>query len=87
MAEGRDYQPVFSERVADFFLQQPKRRQSRIVNLAKQLAKQPFVRSDYTLPDDEGRPLEHLLVEDYVFTYWIDHGAREIRIVDLDDAS
>jgi hypothetical protein len=53
VAEGRDYQPVFSERVADFFLQQPKRRQSRIVNLAKQLAKQPFVRSDYTLPDDD----------------------------------
>ncbi|BET69368.1 hypothetical protein ASA1KI_42860 [Opitutales bacterium ASA1] len=68
MAEGRDYQPVFSERVADILLQQPKRRQPRILNLSRQLAKQPFVRSDYTLVDDEGRPLEHLLVDDYVFT-------------------
>jgi len=27
------------------------------------------------------------LIEDYIFAYWLDHGEREIRITDIDDAS
>ncbi len=39
------------------------------------------------MPDADGRALEHLLIEDFVFTYWIDHAAREVRIIDIEDAS
>ena len=81
------YDPVFAEDAAEFLLQLPKRRQRQVVALAKQLAAHPFVRSDYSLPDESGRSIEHLMIEDYVFAYWLDHAEREIRITDIDDAS
>jgi len=31
--------------------------------------------------------LEHLLLDDYVFAYWLDHAVHEIRVVDIEDAS
>ena len=78
---------MFAEEAADFLLQLPKRRQRKVLDLVRQLAARPHVRSDYSLPDESGREIEHLMVEDYVFAYWLDHGAREIRITDVDDAS
>jgi hypothetical protein len=81
------YEPVFAEGAADFLLGLPKRRQRRVVALVRQLAAHPHVRSDYALPDDSGRVIDHLMIEDYVFAYWLDHAEREVRITDIDDAS
>ncbi len=78
---------MFAEGAADFLLAQPPRRQRKIMNLLRQLAADPFVRSDYAVPDDSGRSLEHLLLDDYVFAYWLDHAVHEIRVVDIEDAS
>jgi hypothetical protein len=81
------YRPVFSEGAAQLLIGLPKRRQQRLMDLAVQLAANPFVQSDYSVPDDSGRPIEHLLVEDFVFAYLIDHAAKEVRITDIEDAS
>jgi hypothetical protein len=81
------YEPVFAEGAAEFLLQLPKRRQRKVVSLARQLADHPFIRSDYALADESGRSIEHLMIEDYVFAYWLDHAERELRITDIDDAS
>ena len=81
------YEPVFAEEAAEFLLQLPKRRQRQVLDLVKQLAAHPFVRSDYSLPDESGRAIEHLMIEDYVFAYWLDHAEREIRISDIDHTS
>jgi predicted AlkP superfamily phosphohydrolase/phosphomutase len=81
------YEPVFAEGAADFLLQLPKRRQRQVIELARQLAAHPHVRSDYSLPDESGRAIEHLMIDDYVFAYWLDHAEREVRITDIDDAS
>lgn len=81
------YDPVFAEGAAEFLLQLPKRRQRQVVALARQLATHPHVRSDYSLPDESGRAIEHLMIDDYVFAYWVDHAVREVRITDIDDAS
>ncbi len=83
----RGYSAVFAEGAAEFIFQLPKRRQKQVAALARQLAALPHLRSDYFLPDDSGRKVEHLMIEDYVFAYWIDHAVREVRIVDIDDAS
>lgn len=64
----------------------PKRRERKALSLARDLAAHPLVRSDYTLVDENGRTIEHLLIEEFVFGYWIDHAARELRIVDVEDA-
>ncbi len=81
------YDPVFSDGAAEFVFQLPKRRQRKVVALIRQLAAHPHVRSDYSLPDESGREIEHLRIEDYVFAYWLDHAVSEIRITDIDDAS
>ena len=87
VARSAAYRPVFSAGAADFLVQLPKRRQREIITLARKLAEHPFVRSDYRLPDETGREIEHLLIEDYVFAYWLDHGEREVRLTDIDDAT
>lgn len=81
------YRPAFSEGAAEFLFELPPRRRRKAVSLVRQLAANPHVRSDYVLTDDSGRPVDHILIEDFVIAYWLDHGAREIRIVDIDDAS
>jgi mRNA-degrading endonuclease RelE of RelBE toxin-antitoxin system len=83
----RAYRVAFSEAAAEFLLDLPRRRQRQVITLARQLAADPFLRSDYALPDEQGREIEHLLIEDYVFAYWLDHAVGELRIVDLEDAS
>ena len=87
MANSAAYRLVFSEGAAEFLVQLPTRRQREVIALARQLAAHPFVRSDYHLPDDAAREIEHLMIEDYVFAYWLDHAVREVRIVDIEDAS
>lgn len=86
MAE-KSYQPVFSEAAAEALLRFPRRRQRRVITLAHQLAARPHLRSDYRLPDDTGRAIDYLAVDDYVFAYWIDDAVREVRIVDIEDVS
>jgi hypothetical protein len=81
------YRPVFSEGAADFLIQLSKRRQQKVLALARQLAERPFVRSDYSLPDESGRDMEHLLIDEFVFVYWVDHAVREVRIAEIEDAS
>lgn len=81
------YHPVFSEEAAEFLFQLPKRRRTRVVSLVRQLAAHPHIRSDYSLPDESGRDIEYLMIEDYVFAYWLDYAVREIRIAAIDDAS
>jgi len=81
------YRLVFAEEVADFVFELPKGRQRKVLGLARQLLDNHSVRSDYEVPDDAGRPLSHLLIEDYLFVYWLDHAAKELRIVDMEDVS
>jgi hypothetical protein len=68
-------------------ISQPKRRQQRLIDLAVKLANNPFLRSDYSISDESGREIEHLLADDFVFAYWVDHASKEVRITDIEDAS
>jgi hypothetical protein len=78
---------VFADGIAEFLIQQPKRRQREILSLARKLAAHPLIRSDYHLKDESGREIEHLMIEGYVFAYWLDHAVREIRVTDIEDAT
>ena len=86
MAE-QAHRPVFSEAAAEALLSLPRRRQHRVLRLVHQLASRPHIRSDYSLPDDSGRMIEYLVLEDYVFGYWVDDAVREVRLVDIEDVS
>jgi hypothetical protein len=87
MASRTPYHPCFAVEAAEFLAQLPKSRQRRALRLAQTLAASPFVRSDYAVADESGREQEHLLIEDFVYTCWLDHAARELGITDIEDAS
>ena len=78
-----DYEPVFSAKAWEVVLGFSKRRQTKVALLAYVLAEFPFRVSDYQSLDSTGRPLENLQLDGFIFTYWADHSARELRIVDL----
>ena len=87
MAKSQSYRAVFSEAAAELVVQLPKRRQREVLAISRKLAEHPFVRSDYRLSDEAGREIDHLLVDDYVFAFWLDHASREVRITDIEDAT
>jgi len=66
-----DYRPHFTDLATEFILSLPKRRQKLVMAQAHQIARYPFVESDYRLIDDDGREIDHLLVDGLVFSYWV----------------
>lgn len=85
MARPTDYRCVFDESVADYVISLPKTKQRHLLQLARTLAADPFVVSDYAVKDESGRDIDHLLVDAWVFAYWVDHPAREVRIVEIEE--
>lgn len=84
-----DYRPQFTDLATEFILSLPKQRQRIVMARAYQLARYPLLESDYHLPDADGREIEHLLVDGFMFTYWVDHAVKlviiaEIEIADVD---
>ena len=53
---------------------------------AYELARYPFLESDYRLVDTDGRTIEHLLVDGVVFSYWVDHALKLVMIAEIEDA-
>jgi hypothetical protein len=81
----REYRPFYSDLVAEFILGLRKRRQRKLIDLCNQLASNPFVKSDYSIKDTDGRDIEHILVSDFVIAYWVDHPACKVMITEVDD--
>jgi hypothetical protein len=46
----------------------------------------PFRRGDLQEQDSRGRDNEVFIAGDWLVTFWVDHAAREIRIVRLESA-
>ena len=81
-----EFRPSFSDLAAEFILSLPKRRQRALMDRAYELARHPFLESDYRLIDVDGRPVEHLLVDCFVFSYWVDHSLKLVMITEIEDA-
>ena len=54
-----------------------------MLDLADQIAKHPFKIGDYQTVDAVGRSVENLLLEGYLFSFWIDHATREVRVSEI----
>ena len=50
-----------------------------------ELARYPFLESDYRLVDSDDRMIEHLLVDGVVFSYWVDHSLKLVMITEIED--
>jgi hypothetical protein len=68
---------------ASFVVSLPRRKQKAVLDFADMIARQPFLVGDYQTRDSVGHAVENLQLEDYLFSYWVDHAAREVRISDI----
>ena len=83
MPERSLYTSHLSTTAAAFVVSLPKRKQLAVLDLADQLARYPFRVGDYRMDDASGRTTENLLIDGFLFTYWVDHAAREVRMVEI----
>jgi len=54
---------------------------------AQELASDPFLVPDIKLMDEEGREISHVLVDDFLFSFWPDHATKVVMIVGIEDSS
>ena len=83
MPEPASYSSHLSSKAASFVVSLPRRKQIAVLDLADQLARHPFRVGDYRMDDASGRTTENLLIDGFLFTYWVDHAAHEVRIVEI----
>ncbi len=77
---------MFSADAVALFTGLNRRRQRRLLDRAHELASDPFLVPDFTSSDADGRVISHLLLDDFLFDYWVDHAAKTVLIVGIDDA-
>jgi len=77
------YSSHLSFEAAQLIVGLSRRQQVVVLDLADQIARHPSQIGDYQTSDANGRVIENLLLEGYLFTYWIDHGSREVRITEI----
>lgn len=83
MPEDREYQSHFALEAVAFVVALPRRKQRLVLDLADQIARQPFQIGDYQSVDAAGRTVETLLLEGFLFSFWVDHASHEVRISDI----
>jgi hypothetical protein len=77
------YESHLSLNAVAFILALPKRRQRLLLDVADQIARHPFEIGDYQTVDAAGRMIENLRLEGHLFSFWVDHGSREVRITEI----
>ena len=86
MAEFASYRPVFSDSAVAFFISLSRRRQRKLLDRSHELAADPSFEPDFRGVDADGREVAHVMVDGFIFTYWVDHAVKRVMITDLDDA-
>lgn len=83
MPESSGYETHLSREAVAFVVGLSKRKQRLVLDLADQISQQPFEISDYQTRDATGRDIENLRLEGYLFSYWVDHASREVRMSEI----
>lgn len=82
MSEFSGHESHLSSQAA-FLVGLPRRQQRQVLDLADQIALHPFQISDYRTADAAGHELDNLLLDEFLFTYWLDHAVKEVRITEI----
>lgn len=83
MAERSAYESHLSLDAVAFVVTLPKRKQRLVLDLADQIASHPFQIGDFLTFDAVDRSVENVLLEGYLFSFWVDHASREVRICEI----
>ncbi len=55
----------------------------QLVTFIDLLGTNPNIAGDYTEADDTGRSIEIKVTGQFAITFWTDHAAKEIKVVDI----
>ena len=83
MAESSRYSCCFSTESVSFVLGLATQKQRKVLDLAEGISAAPQSIGDYQTTDASGRTIENLLIDEFLFTYRIDHAAREVQITEI----
>ena len=84
MASRSGYTPVFASAAVEFFTGLTRRRQRKLLDRVNELAVDPFVLTDFQSMDSADRTISHLVIDDFILDYWVDHAERQIIITAVD---
>ena len=73
----------FSEEAVAFIIGLKKPKQKIVLDCSASIAASPFHICDYRMEDANGRSIENLLLEGFLFSYWVDHAAKEVNILEI----
>ena len=85
VARPTEYSALLSAEAAESLLRLNRRRQRALLDRIRELARNPFLVSDYCVTDEDGHAIEHLLVDEFLLAYWVDHASRQVLITEFDD--
>lgn len=85
MASRTGYEAVLTASAVEFFVGLGKRRQRNLIDRAHELAADPFLVPDFRSVDTSGREISHLMVDGFIFDYWVDHAAKRVVITEIDN--
>ena len=77
-----DYRPIFSVSAT-----LPRRRQRKLLDRIQELAGDPFLVPDFRRHYEDDREISHILIDDFLFSFWTDHATKVVMIVEIEDAS
>lgn len=83
MANRLGYDAVFSASAVEFFTRLNKRRQRKLLDRTHELVADPFLIPDFRTTDAAGREISHLIAEEYIFDFWIDHAVKQVVITEI----
>jgi hypothetical protein len=81
------YRPVFSGSAVTFFATLSRRRQWKLLDRTQELANDPFLVPDFRSTDDDDREISHVLTDGFLISYWVDHPAQSVLILDIEDGT
>lgn len=83
MADLSGYNCYLSAEAVSFVVSLPKKKQRKVIDLAERIAASPELIGDYQVVDAKGRSIDNLLLEEFLFTYWVDHASKEVQITEI----
>ncbi|AHF91084.1 hypothetical protein OPIT5_13585 [Opitutaceae bacterium TAV5] len=84
MPDRSAYKPVFTDSAVEFFVRLTKRKQRTILDRSHELAADPFLLPDFQTIDASGREISHLVIDNFIFDFWVDHAAKQVVITEID---
>lgn len=78
-----NYRLLIDYEVIEFLETLPRRERLLLRNRFVTISDQPRAHSDYTEPDETGRPVDIHICGKFAIKYWLDHADRHIKILEV----